>query len=92
MSTDHETEGLYFLKRRFSKGHWEKELFFQAIFIKHLSCTELCAEPCEGYRGEQAMVAALKEFSIKHASSDAKNEGARLLQKEIKKKKAEHPK
>lgn len=29
------------------------------------------------------MVAALKEFSIKHASSDAKNEGARLLQKEI---------
>lgn len=84
LSTHQETEGLYFLKRRFSKGHWEKELFFQAIFIKHLSCTELCAEPCEGYRGEQAMVAALKEFSIKHASSDAKNEGARL-HKEIRK-------
>jgi hypothetical protein len=63
--------------------------FSQYLWSIYHAWSFVLSPSAEGYRGEQAMVVALKEFSIKHTSLDAKNEGAQLLQK--KEDKAENP-
>lgn len=52
LSTNHETEGPLLPEAVFLEGPFGRSLLFQPIFMKHLSCMELCAKPCEGYWDE----------------------------------------